>query len=271
MRKPKDVIIHGRTLEDILKEYKEFHFHDRHLYLSKTLNKPNKVFLDLSGIDLKEVDLSKAYLRGVQLASTDLRSANLSGSDLSFANLSDARLDYADMTFSTLTYANLSYASLYSVNLCDAIMKEADLQRAYLQSANLSRADLNYARIEGANLVGANLYETKGAIRGGQVLTEDLIGYKICSNGCFKKVVVTLKIPKGAIVFSINGKKCRTNKVEVIAIDEGNRAYSYYNDMSYYVGDKITINNFNCQYNVECSTGIHFFKSRKEAEQYKFG
>jgi hypothetical protein len=38
--------------------------------------------------------------------------------------------------------------------------------------------------------------------------------------------------------------------------------------MSYYVGDEITIYDFNCEYNMECAEGIHFFMTREEAENY---
>ena len=72
----------------------------------------------------------------------------------------------------------------------------------------------------------------------------------------------------GAIVFSINGYKCRTNKANVIGIDGATRALSFYNNMSYYVGDKITIYDFNCEYNKECAEGIHFFMTKEEAMNY---
>ena len=83
-----------------------------------------------------------------------------------------------------------------------------------------------------------------------------------------KRVIVTLKIPRGAIVFSINGSKCRTNRAKVIAIEGADRAYSTYKYMSYYVGDEFNVYNFNCEYNTECGAGIHFFMTREEAFNY---
>lgn len=102
------------------------------------------------------------------------------------------------------------------------------------------------------------------------ILRESIIGYKKCSDH-----IVTLEIPAGAIVFSPNGKKCRTNKVRVLKIEtslgeEDDRAYSRYNGMSYYVGDEITIHNFDLRCNVECSTGIHFFMTKEEATNYLY-
>jgi hypothetical protein len=100
--------------------------------------------------------------------------------------------------------------------------------------------------------------------RRGKVLTKEIIGYKKCRHD----VIVTLLIPRGAIVFSINGDKCRTNRAKVIGIDGADRAYSKNYNMSYYVGDEFTIYNFNCEYNAECGEGIHFFMNKEEAENY---
>ena len=101
--------------------------------------------------------------------------------------------------------------------------------------------------------------------RKGKVLTDKIIGYKKCE----KNVIVTLEIPRGAIVFSISGRKCRTNKAKVVAIDGADRAISTYKYMSYYVGDEFTVYNFNCEYSEECAQGIHFFMTREEAENYR--
>ena len=129
------------------------------------------------------------------------------------------------------------------------------------------RADLYGADLQGVNLCNAHLDDAKGNLidyRRGKIVTEDIKGYKKCEHG----IIVTLLIPRGAIVFSINGNKCRTNKAKVIAIDGADVAYSTYNGMSYHVGDEFTIYDFNCEYNIECGAGIHFFMTREEAENY---
>ena len=114
-----------------------------------------------------------------------------------------------------------------------------------------------------ANLIGALLDSTNN-LRRGVKLGESIIGWKKCKNN----VLVKLEIPKGAIVFSINGTKCRTDKAKVLEIVGGDRAYSRYQFFSYYVGDIIEVFDFNCEYNIECEKGIHFFRTREEAEKY---
>ena len=169
--------------------------------------------------------------------------------------------------------ADLRGADLYEANLHRANLRGADLSRAYLYGSNLSRANLSRANLYEANLYeanlrGADLRGAKGNLieyRKGKVLTDKIIGYKKCE----KDVIVTLEIPRGAIVFSISGSKCRTNKAKVIAIDGTDRAISTYKYMSYYVGDEFTVYNFNCEYSEECAQGIHFFMTREEAENYR--
>lgn len=148
-----------------------------------------------------------------------------------------------------------------------ADLKDATLRNANLRGAKLRDTNLRGAKLSETNLRDTNLYGAEGKLieyRKGKNLTEDIKGYKKCKNG----VVVTLIIPRGAIVFSINGNKCRTNKAKVVNIDGADRVYSTHKYMSYYVGDEFNIYEFNCEYNIECSEGIHFFMSREEAENY---
>ena len=170
-----------------------------------------------------------------------------------------------------LRYANLSGANLRGDNLRGADLSGADLSGADLRYANLRGADLSGANLRGADLRGANIPLVE--FRKGKVLTEDIIGYKKCyfkdENGFYSEpAIVTLRIPRGSIVFSINGNKCRTNKAKVVAIDGTERAFAHYKYMSYYVGDEFTVYNFNCEYNKECAEGIHFFMTKEEAEDY---
>lgn len=194
----------------------------------------------------------------------DLHDADLHNSDLRYVNLRGANLHGAN-----LSYAYLCNADLYNANLSDAYLCNANLY-----GADLIGADLSNANLSNANLCRANLRDAKGRFieyRKGKILTQNIIGYKKCT-GDHGSVIVTLEIPRGAIVFSINGYKFRTNKAKVIGLDGGNRAMSVYQYqyMSYYMGDEFTIYDFDCEYNVVCGPGIHFFMTREEAENYEF-
>lgn len=194
---------------------------------------------DLSGADLRRADLSGANLYGVYLNGADLRRADLRRADLNGADLSGANLSGANLSGVYLRWANLS---------------EANLSGANLSEANLSEANLRLANLSGAD-----------KFRLGKVLDEPLTGYKKTKEG----VVITAEIPAGAIVFCINGSKCRTNRANITDM-EGHEVLhsSYDNSFEYRLGQEINIKDFNLMYNVECASGFHFFRTRKEAEEY---
>ena len=154
-------------------------------------------------------------------------------------------------------------ANLEGANLKGAYLYGANLEGANLYGANLYGANLYGANLYGANLYGANL---KGEeFRLGKILTEPLTGYKKTKEG----VVITAEIPKGAIVFSINGRKCRTNRAKITDMEGKELLHSSFNStFEYRLGQEIEIENFNLMYNVECASGFHFFLTREEAENY---
>ena len=179
----------------------------------------------------------------------DLRGANLYGANLYGANLYGA--DLRD--------ANLRCANLYGANLYGADLRNANLRRANLCCANLYGADLRDANLHRANLCCAE------KLRLGCILTEPLTGYKKTAEG----VVITAEIPAGAIVFCINGTKCRTNRAKITDMGGEDVLHSQYDDsFEYRLGQEIEIKDFNLMYNVECASGFHFFRTRKEAEEY---
>ena len=168
-----------------------------------------------------------------------------------------------------LRWADLSRANLSGANLSGADLRGANLSRANLIGANLRGADLSGADLRGANLSEADLSEAdlsgEEKFRLGKVLDEPLTGYKKTKEG----VVITAEIPTGAIVFCINGSKCRTNRAKITDMDGHEVLHSSYdNSFEYRLGQEINIKDFNLMYNVECASGFHFFRTRKEAEEY---
>ena len=143
--------------------------------------------------------------------------------------------------------------------------RRANLNGANLDGANLYGANLYGANLYGANLDGANLDE-KEKLRFGQILKEPMTGYKKTDEG----IVITATIPAGAIVFCINGSKCRTNKARIIDMGGQNEVLHSQHDpkFEYRLLQDIDIEDFNLMYNVECASGFHFFRTREEAERY---
>ena len=165
----------------------------------------------------------------------------------------------ADLSYDNLAYAKLSGAILRRANLDGVNFSYSDLS-----GANLSGADLINSELEYADLTDTILDE-KEQCRKGIVLTEPMTVYKKSD----EDKIITLEIPICAKVFSINNNKRRTNKAKVIDMQGETELSSCYDtNFKYHVGDEIEIYNFDENYNVECGTGIHFFSTREEAENY---
>jgi hypothetical protein len=161
--------------------------------------------------------------------------------------------------------ANLSRADLSGANLSGA-----DLSGAYLSGANLSGANLSRADLSGANLSGANLSGAKNAeliIAQTRILPEgDLIGWKKCAGG----VIVKLRIPTDAKRSHAFGRKCRAEFADVLEVFGAEIGISKHDSKTEYrAGERVTPDAFDEDWQEECSSGVHFFITKAEAEAYR--
>ncbi|NMG19457.1 pentapeptide repeat-containing protein [Brasilonema bromeliae] len=132
----------------------------------------NKINIDLSQTNLKDINLSDGILNGVnfsgaKLIGTNFYKAKLDSANFSKADLRVCFLNGASLNGANFTSANLSFALPRNAHLFKAILTKTDLRKANfsgsdltaadLSSANLSDADLSGAYFGGANLNGANL------------------------------------------------------------------------------------------------------------------
>ena len=132
-----------------------------------------------------------------------------------------------------------------------------------------SRADLSGADLSGANLSRADRYGAKNAelaIAKTRILPDgDLIGWKKCQGG----IIVKLRIPEAAKRSHAFGRKCRAEYADVIEIiGEGKAISSHDSKTEYVVGQRVTPDVFDENWQQECAGGIHFFITRLEAENY---
>ena len=202
-----------------------------------------------------EIIFSGEDLQGANLLCADLRDANLRDANLHDANLRGANLRDADLQGANLQGANLQDANLQGANLQDADLHGADLHGANLQDANLL----------GANLQGANFskndIKTIAAER--KIIPDgDVVGYKKLRNG----TVCVLRIPADAKrVGGVVGRKCRAEYAVVV---EGKGVSAYDSTFRYVAGATVRPSAFCDNPSIECAEGIHFFLTRKEAENY---
>ena len=216
---------------------------------------------DLFNANLSNANLSNANLRGADLCSANLRDANLRDANLSGADLSNADLPNADLCGADLCGANLQNADLRGANLWGADLCSANLRDANLRDANLSDADLRGADLRDADLRGAKVGDLAQTIIAGE---GDLIGYKKLRDGTICKLL----IPADAKRSNATGRKCRA---EFAVVLEGEGVSMYDKKFVYKVGMTVRPTEPFCDDRwEECASGIHFFLTRKEAEDYTY-
>ena len=206
----------------------------------------------------------------------NLGDANLRGENLRGANLGDANLRGANLRGANLGGANLRGANLGGANLRGAYLRDADLRGTYLGDADLRGADprgadLRDADLRGADLRGANLGDIKQDCNTKwpwyQIPEGDLIGWKKCKEG-----IVKLWIPREAKrTASVIGRKCRAEFVVVLETPNHSPARSLnsqFTKIIYTEGETVLPDSYDDNFLVECSNGIHFFATRREAEEF---
>ena len=252
---------------------------------------------NLNGAKINNAHFNKAYMRCATLTGAEISHSSFEGANLNEASLMNAVISYTRMEGTRMVRAVITDVSLYVV-----LMGGADLGGASFEGSKLGSVNMRMANIQSANFTSSCITEsccfehahltnatfTSASIskdtsfdfadlhrcefdgdeknRLGRILDRPVTGYKKSREGD----IVTLEIPKGAIVFSINNSKCRTNRAKVTDTDGKPELSSIFDkEFKYRVGDEIApTGGFELMYNVECAPGIHFFLTREEAEAY---
>ena len=204
--------------------------------MKKTIN--GKEYTIEPGADLRGANLVCAHLVGANLRAAILRGANLVGANLWGANLVDV---------------DLVGANLVGANLVGADLRGANLVGADLGGANLEGADLRGANLENAKLPNFQLPPEKGSF----------IAYKKVDTG-----VIEILIPEDAKrTSSLVSRKCRASHVMVL---EGSGFSPTHTEkkLEYKEGEVVYADAFNDDIRVDCTSGIHFFMTKKEAEEW---
>ena len=229
--------------------------------------------------DGKRAVLSHESLRGLSL-----NSANLSKAILDKVDLEGAQLVRTILLKASLHCAWLFNANLFGADLRDADLVGANLDYATLAFANLSGANLDTASCDGTNFVSAQLYgarlhaamrdvnlgdtrlDQNEQIRKGVLLKEPIVGYVVTE---VQQALVTLEIPAGSIVFTLDNNVYRTNRATVVDIDHDCLTVSFrYHKGRYGKGDTIIADDFNPMYNASgLAAGVRFYRTKAAAQR----
>jgi len=188
----------------------------------------------------------------------------ISGAIKAGANLYGADLRGADLYGADLYGANLRGADLYGADLYGANLRGANLHGVDLRGAGLRGVDLHGVDLRGARNAGFAIAQTR-------ILPEgEFIGWKKLRGSLIAKIRIT-ESSKRSHAF---GRKCRCSEAVVVAIYDGDNevteGFSMHDTSFKYVKGEIVNPKqpFSEDWQNECASGIHFFITRIEAENY---
>ena len=244
--------------------------------------------VDLSHVNFSYVNLSSVTFDSVELWDTTFHNCTLDHAKFINCNLESARFrcsscvccEFIKSKLDNITFriSNLTNAFFDNVSCNDASFTYSSLEDAKFETCNFTDASFMGSMMRDARTYGNCKFDNASFTRTnldcrntfienqtGVILKEPLIGYKKTD----ENYVIKVEIPAGAIVFSVNGGKCRTNKAKIIDMNGRITLHSRYNPrFEYTLNQEIEIDNFDLRYNIECAPGFHFFKTYEEAEHY---
>ena len=278
MRKPNEIIINGKTLEEILENH--LHWLKRDVDDWKEM-RANLDGADISNTDLRFTNLKYASLNDVNFYKSDLRGANLCQTLLQHTNLSYADFREATLNDADIFNSNLSYADFGNASLAGAYLPCSNLTRADFQGANLCWAHLCSCVFCDTNLRDCNFMYSN--LRGSEYVP--YIPLQCPSDGAFvgwkkvNNVLIKLEIPADAKRSSATTNKCRCDKVKVLGFYDslGSKELNitelvndkYGKKCKYVKGEMVYPDSFDENRWNECSHGIHFFINKQDAINYK--
>lgn len=207
---------------------------------------------------------------GCKFTSTRMLQCSFFGCTFRNCNFNNANFD-SSMFYSCEFIICTLHNCCFTYNMISfTVFSESTLSLCSFRNSSIMRSDFRTAkfiegiRFEGAGIESSYLPEEYYRILG-KVLAEPIIGYKKTREG----VVIKAEIPAGAIVFSINGTKCRTNRAKIIDMNGHTVLHSGFDfRFAYTLGQEIEILDFDPCYSHECAPGFHFFMTEEEAKAY---
>lgn len=248
----------------------------------------------LIGADMTRTDFSRATLDGAQMTQikalgASFEGASMKGVILRSATLWDTSFKGADMGMALMTglelcdcileSANLTFADLTLTDLDNAVFKNANLKYARIEDADRSYwADFRGADVTGVEFSGCEICEEsfEGAIGFHPHMRCPEEGSFIAWKKYREDRIVKLLIPENARRTGASTHSCRASEAVVMEIrnqenESCEEAVSLRDEeIVYRKGAKVYPKEAFDDHLLIDGSGIHFFLTRTEAEQFEF-
>ena len=222
-------------------------------------------YANFHGADFRNANFRDAIFHGADFHGADFRNANFHGADFRDADFHGVNFRNADFIDADFRDADFRDADFHGVNFRNADFIDADSRDADFRDADFHDADFRDANNIDEVISSANIANTALCVQCPE--EGSFIGWKRVG-----KHIIKLQITEMALRSSATGRKCRCSEALVLAIDDGALQevinVKHFFRTVYKVGEVVRPDRFDtCRWN-ECSNGIHFFITRKEAEEY---
>ena len=224
----------------------------------------------LEALKLRDTGEHPAF-RECEFKDMDLSGADLHNMDFTLSSFQNVNLEYVNVKNSSVENALFDGCSLHGANFTNANLKTASFRYCDLRESNIEGANLFGAVLEYAKLDGIISNEDTKWFRLRCPETGAFLGYKKCVNDR----MVQLLIPADAKRTSATLPSCRCNKAKVLTIKSFDFKENYEEAWSlvdenfvYRRGQWVEVKDFNEDRWQDSTTGIHFWMTRQEAENY---
>ena len=237
--------------------------------------------VELTG-EFSDIDFSKASFKGVTAKYVTFCDCKFNecqfDEDCNFVNAEFNDCDLTDVGMNSVT--NFAGESVDKCNFknaccCGAIFRNTAFYDADLTNVNMYEADFTNADFVRCKLDNIRYDECTCGIALACPEKGSFTAFKKAKLYNDNNCIVELQVPADALRSSATTRKCRVSKAKVVAVytmdgkSIKQNAYSIQTrSFVYKIGKIVEVKNFDKNRWNECSTGIHCFITKREAEQY---
>ena len=232
--------------------------------------KPEGQPLVLRDVKLHGLDMSNHMLRSAVFDTCNIQRVCFDKSNMGGVHFGHSVLQAVTFKRCDIYNTLFSYTQLSRVDFTFARLGHNVFQICGFDDCKFRRANLNLQSF-GSAMFGSSNFDTATydrLVKRTAIVpaTGSFIGWKKCLNG----VLVKLQIPAKAQRSNATGRKCRAEYAEVLRVIGAKTGLSTFDDITQYrAGETVRCHKWNPNRFNECSGGIHFFLTRKEAADYQ--
>lgn len=220
---------------------------------------------------MKKEELLQQYSQGIRILS-DKYFGNEEFSDLEFKNCDFSGSNFARCVFNNVVFSECQLKGAVFRN--NTKLVNVSFNHCFCRCSYFKNVDLSSTTMYQTDLTDTELNNTLDEKIAASLFVPPETGSFKAYKKLLENKIALLEIPEHAKRSSATSRKCRASEAKVLAIwdmhgnlvNNGFSLHILY--FEYVVGKTLVVEDFDENRWNECSTGIHFFLTRMEAENY---